>query len=567
MHVAMTTIIDPSTIPGGYSFEALKQFIAKRIPHAPVFQRRLVEVPFRFGHPVWIDDPDFDIDYHVRLAAVPGPGGLRELASIAGDITGRPLDRARPLWEMWIIEGLSDGRIGFIAKMHHSTVDGVSGAELLSVLFDLEPDPPERPAPDPGMVDSHVPSSLELITQAAVARAVRPFEMVKDIFTTGQHILHVRQVRQQSESRPGLGKAALPLSAPRTSFNGSLTRRRSVALSAIGLDDVKRLKDARGTTVNDVVLAVCTGALRRFLTDGDELPDKPLVAVVPVSVRPSNPDMAGSNKVSSMFVQLPAQLEDPLERLEAIHEGTKGAKEEHNALGAETLLNWTEHATPNVFAAGARFYSRMKLAERHRPIANLVISNVPGPDFPLYFGGAELQAGFPLGPVMDGMGVNVTIMSYRGVLYWGIMACPETIPKVWNLAADIPLALDELLDAAGLGPATYRSTDAADAVRAAGIDLPDVSTRAATSDRQVAKTAPAKKKATAQKKATAKKVAARKAAPAKETAAKEPASVQADPPSDRAATDPWAPEPEPDPSGAEPGSANGGQAPTAPSWP
>ena len=183
-----------------------------------------------------------------------------------------------------------------------------------------------------------------------------------------------------------------------------------------------------------------------------------------------------------MFVQLPAQIEDPLARLEAIHEGTKGAKEEHNALGAETLLNWAEHATPNVFAAGARFYSRMKLAERHRPIANLVISNVPGPDFPLYFGGAELQAGFPLGPVTDGLGVNITIMSYRGVLYWGIMACPEAIPKVWHLAADIPLALDELLDAAGLEPATYRSADAAEAVRAAGIDLPDVPPQAARAD-------------------------------------------------------------------------------------
>jgi diacylglycerol O-acyltransferase / wax synthase len=474
MHVAMTTVFDPSTIPGGYSFPALKQFIAERVPYAPVFQRRLVEVPFRFGHPVWVDDPDFDIDYHVRLAAVPSPGGLRELASIAGDIAGRPLDRARPLWEMWVVEGLAGDRIGFIAKMHHSTVDGVSGAELLSVLFDLEPDPAPRPPPDVGVVDTHIPSSLELITLAMVARTMRPFEIVKDAFTTGQRILHVRQVRLGSESRPGLGKAALPLSAPRTSFNGALTRRRSVALSAIGLDDVKRLKDAMGTTVNDVVLAICTGALRRFLIDGDELPDKPLVAVVPVSVRPTNPDMAGSNKVSSMFVQLPAHLADPLVRLQTIHEGTKGAKEEHDALGAETLINWAEHATPNLFAAGARFYSRMKLADRHRPIANLVISNVPGPDFPLYLGGVELQAGFPLGPVMEGMGVNITIMSYRGVLYWGIMACPETIPKVWHLAAAIPLALDELLDAAGLEPATYRSEDAAGAVRAAGIDVADV---------------------------------------------------------------------------------------------
>ena len=238
-----------------------------------------------------------------------------------------------------------------------------------------------------------------------------------------------------------------------------------MALAAIGLADVKRLKNATGTTVNDVVLAVCTGALRQFLLEGDELPDKPLVAVVPVSVHPEVHTPYGSNKVSSMFVQLPAHLDDPLERLMAIREGTKGAKEEHNALGADMLVNWAEHATPNTFSAAARLYSVMHLADRHRPIANLIISNVPGPDFPLYLAGAEMVAGFPLGPVMDGLGVNITIMSYRGTLYWGIIACPETMPRVWQLAAGIPLALDELLDAAGLAPAEFRSREAADACR------------------------------------------------------------------------------------------------------
>jgi len=242
-----------------------------------------------------------------------------------------------------------------------------------------------------------------------------------------------------------------------------------VALSAVGLADVKRLKNATGTTVNDVVLAVCTGALRRFLVDGGELPDKPLVAVVPVSVHPDSDAPYGSNKVSSMFVQLPAQLDDPLERLVAIREGTKGAKEEHNALGADMLVNWAEHATPNTFAAAARLYSRMRLADRHRPVANLIISNVPGPDFPLYLAGAEMVAGFPLGPVMDGLGLNITIMSYRGILYWGIISCPETMPRVWQLAADVPLALDELLAAAGLEPAGYRSAQAAQAVEASGV--------------------------------------------------------------------------------------------------
>jgi diacylglycerol O-acyltransferase len=299
--------------------------------------------------------------------------------------------------------------------------------------------------------------------------------MTRDIVRTGQRLLNVRRVRHEPEHRAPQSRAALPLSAPRCSFNGTLTRRRQVALAAIGLADVKRLKNATGTTVNDVVLAVCTGALRRFLVEGDELPDKPLVAVVPVSVHPDIDAPYGSNKVSSMFVQLPAHLEDPLERLVSIREGTKGAKEEHNALGADMLVNWAEHATPNTFAAAARFYSRLHLADRHRPVANLIISNVPGPDFPLYLAGAEMVAGFPLGPVMDGLGVNITIMSYRGTLYWGIISCPETMPKVWKLAAGIPLALDELLLAAGLPPAEFRSQQSTDAVAAAGVPGPSTS--------------------------------------------------------------------------------------------
>jgi hypothetical protein len=281
--------------------------------------------------------------------------------------------------------------------------------------------------------------------------------MTRDIIRTGKHLVRVRRVRREPDHRGPQAKAALPLSAPKTSFNGTLTRRRQVALASIGLDDVKRLKNATGTTVNDVVLAVCTGALRQFLVDGNELPDKPLVAVVPVSVEPGSDAPYGSNKISTMFVQLPANLDDPLARLAAIREGTKGAKEEHNALGADMLVNWAEHATPNTFAAAARLYSRMKLADHHRPIANLIISNVPGPDFPLYLGGAEMVAGYPLGPVMDGLGVNITIMSYRGVLYWGIISCPETMPEVWKLAADIAPALDELLAAAGQAPAEFRS--------------------------------------------------------------------------------------------------------------
>jgi WS/DGAT/MGAT family acyltransferase len=251
------------------------------------------------------------------------------------------------------------------------------------------------------------------------------------------------------------GRGALPLTAPRTSINTAVSGRRRVSFAATNLADVKRLKNELGTTVNDVVLAMCTGALRRYLESGGELPESPLVSVVPVSVTPDVAELKGSNKISGMFVPLPTQEPDPLERLRVIHSATVGAKEEHQALGADTLQNWAEHATPNVFAAAARVYTGMRLADRHRPIANLVISNVPGPDFPLYFGGAEMAAGFPLGPVMDGMGLNITIMSYRGVLYWGLVACPRAVPRMWDLAGFVPLALEELLQAAGLEPTPF----------------------------------------------------------------------------------------------------------------
>jgi len=450
MHVSMAAVFDPSTVPGGYSFEKLRDLVGSRLALAPVFRRRLVEVPLRLGHPYWIDDQDFDLDYHVRRAALPSPGGIEELARYVGDVCSRQLDRSKPLWEMDIVEGLEHGNVGLVSKIHHSTIDGVSGAELLAQLFDLEPDPPAREVPEgPSRTDA-MPSDLYLIAQALAARLTAPIDITRLAWRTGRSVLNVRRLRRA----PNDGKGALPLTTPRTSLNAAITPHRKVAFSSISLDDVKELKTALDATVNDVILAICTGALRRYLQGRNELPDDPLVAAVPVSVQPSTADRRGANKVSAMFVSLPCGTADPKERLEIIRSVTKGAKSEHNALGADVLRNWAEHATPNVFSAAARTYTRLRLAERHRPIQSLVISNVPGPDFPLYLGGAEMVAGFPLGPVIDGAGLNVTVMSYRGVLNWGLMACAETVPGVASIAASIPDSLDELRAAAGLVPST-----------------------------------------------------------------------------------------------------------------
>jgi diacylglycerol O-acyltransferase / wax synthase len=449
MHVSMAAVFDPSTIEGGYSFEKVRELVTRRLVKVPVFTRRLVEVPFRLGHPYWVDDPSFDIDFHLRRRALPAPGGVAELAEFVGDVCSRQLDRSKPLWQMYIVEGLDNGNIALVTKMHHSTIDGVSGAELLSQLFDLSSDPTTGETEQPEITRSRIPSDAQIVVQALATRLTKPPRLARLAWKTAFALLDVRKVRSSESST----KAALPLTAPRTSMNAAITSHRLVAFSSISLDEVKRLKNVVGATVNDVVLAICTGALRNYLASRDELPDSPLVATVPVSVQGME-GIQGSNHVSAMFVSLPTHIEDPLERLRAISDSTKGAKEEHKALGADVLLNWVEYATPTVFAAAARTYSRLKLADRHRPIHNVIISNVPGPDFPLYFSGAELVAGFPLGPIMEGAGLNITVMSYRGVLNWGLMACRETVAGAGDIADSIPDALDELLVAAGLGKGT-----------------------------------------------------------------------------------------------------------------
>lgn len=448
MHVCMAVVFDPSTAPGGFHFGRLRDLVAARLELAPVFRRRLVQVPLGLGHPYWIDDPDFDLDYHLRRAALPTPGGVAELADFVGDICGRQLDRSRPLWQMFLVEGVAEDHVAVVTKVHHAAIDGVSGAELLGQLFDLEPLAPPEHSASPARRPPPPPPEVAVVARAMADRMTRPVELIKLAWRTGRAVHDLLRVRRSRA--PGTGRGALPLTAPRTSLNAAVTPHRSVALASVSLDDVKVVKRAVGCTVNDVVLALCTTALREYLAGRGELPVEPLVAMVPVSVEPPRAqEMRGSNKISAMWVGLPCAVEDPLERLEHIQESTKGAKEEHRALGADLLVNWTEHASPNVFSAAARVYSRLGLADHHRPLHSLVISNVPGPDFPLYLAGAQMVAGFPLGPVIDGAGLNMTVMSYRGVLNWGLMACRETVPGVWDIAAAIPAALDELLGALG----------------------------------------------------------------------------------------------------------------------
>jgi WS/DGAT/MGAT family acyltransferase len=443
MHVCATIVFDPSTMAGGYSFDKIKDFLQSRLHLVPPYRRKLATVPFNLDHPYWVEDESFDLDYHVRRIGCPAPGTEEQLADIAADIAGRQLDRTRPLWEVWVVEGLENGHVAVVAKMHHSTVDGVSGANVMVHFFDLEPGVAEKPLRDDWKPERK-PSDVEMLGRALVSRAMRPVQLVGMIPQTVGAVAKFVLAR-----RGGDAGMPTPFTAPRTSFNAAVTPHRKVAFARVSLEEIKFVKRTFGTTVNDVVLAVASGALRRYLEEGRELPDKSLIAAVPVSVRSDDEgDQEGANRVSAMFASLATDIEDPVERLMAIHEVNKGAKEEHQAIGAELLQNWAQFAAPTTFSLAARAYSALKLAERHPVIHNLVISNVPGPSFPLYFAGAKLVGMNPLGPVMDGAGLNITVLSYMDSVDWGLIACRETMPNLWRLAAAIPDALAELRKAA-----------------------------------------------------------------------------------------------------------------------
>jgi WS/DGAT/MGAT family acyltransferase len=448
MHVAMVGIYDISTMVDGYSFEKFRTHIESRLQAVPPFRRRLVEVPFQFHHPVWIEDPDFDLDNHVRRITAPAPGGRRELGQVAAEIASVPLDRSRPLWEAWVIEGLKQDRVGFVVKVHHAAIDGASGAEIMTALYDLSPDAEPIEAVD--TPPDRVPNEFELLSYATFSKLRRARDVVPLISRTIRSVTHL----VSNIIDPAMKHGGVPLSAPRTPFNQSIGPHRSVAFARISLPETKAVKTALDVKINDVVLEVCSGTLRRYLLEHDALPDEPLLAVCPVSVRVEEEMGTQGNMVSAMFASLATNVDSAEERLEIIRQSTEGAKEDHNAIGARTLTDWAEWAAPRTFGLAARLYSSMHLANQHRPIHNLVISNVPGPPFPLYLAGAELVAAYPMGPIMDGAGLNITVLSYRDHIDIGFLADADLVPDIWEVAAQVAPAFEELKQVAGLNDPT-----------------------------------------------------------------------------------------------------------------
>ena len=445
LHMTGLLLFDPRTMPGGYSFEKMRRFVRGRLGRSPAFTRKLVTVPFGIAHPVWVDDPDFDMDAHIHHVGCPAPGGPHQLGDLASDIAGVPLDRDRPLWDMWFVEGLEHGHVALVAKMHHATIDGVSGANLMMHLFDLEPDPDPAAAAEAAeetTAPERVPGDVELFARGVWSRVRRPLMLPGALAGTARGGFEL--VRRRLA--PGTPSMAGLFTAPPTPFNAAITPHRKVAFTSVSLTDVRAVKDAVGTTVNDVILAICAGAVRRWLEARDSLPDRPLIAGVPVSTRGEEDAGAnfGANLVSAMLVSLATDIDDPVERLLAIRETTKGAKEEFKAVGADTLQNWAEFSGPRLFGLAVRLYSQMELADRHPPALNFLVSNVPGPPIPLYFAGGRLLALYPMGPIFDGMGLNITVLSYMDEVGFGFVACRELVPDLWDMTEGVHAALDEL---------------------------------------------------------------------------------------------------------------------------
>jgi diacylglycerol O-acyltransferase len=437
MHVCGLIVLDPSTMPTPYTFEGIQAEIDRRVKDVPAFTRKLRRVPLGLDHPIWVRDKQFDVERHVHRLALPQPGGYKELVTLAAHLAALPLDRSRPLWEMWIIEGYDDDKIVCFSKMHHATVDGVSGSNLISHLCALEPDA-EPLALGDDQQHGRDPGSRELLGRAVVSATTKPFSAFRLLAPSAELV-----TKTVGRAREGTAMAA-PFSAPRTSFNGTITGHRSIGLADMSLEDIKAIKKATGTTVNDVVLAVSGGALRAYLEERGELPDSSLLATVPVSVRESSQRSSGANKVSALFAKLGTDVEDPLERLRQMAEANKNAKEHHNAIDADSLQDWAQFAAPRTFGLAVRAYAGLRLAEKHPVVHNLVISNVPGPPVPLYFMGARIEALYPLGPVFHGAGLNLTVMSNAGDVHVGAIACRESMPDPDALVRHFPEELARL---------------------------------------------------------------------------------------------------------------------------
>lgn len=439
MHVASLTVFDGPPP----AFSDLCDHIESRLDLVPRYRQRIAEVPAQQGRPVWVDDPHFNLRYHLRHTALPQPGGDAQLRRLAGRVFALRLDRERPLWEIWMVEGLRDGRWAMLSKTHHALVDGVSGVDITTIVYDLDAEPARPPAPVSRWEPQPMPTSAQLLARAITDRLMQPRAIVDELvaFSHGpRRVLGgiARQVRDMG------GFAMVGLNpVPRTPLNVEIGPHRRYAWVDADLTEFKQIKNHAGGTVNDVVLAAVSGAVGRFLRRrGFDTEGVVLRAMVPVSVRAEEEHGALGNKVAAMWAPLPVGIEDPLAQLQAIRDAMGHLKDSGQAVGAQHLTELLGFAPPTILSQA------MRLAP-HQRYCNLVVTNVPGPQFPLYVLGRRLRALYPVVPVFDRLALNVAVLSYDGRLGFGLLGDYDAVPDLELLAGDLRDAITALLAATG----------------------------------------------------------------------------------------------------------------------
>ncbi|MGB8329091.1 MAG: wax ester/triacylglycerol synthase family O-acyltransferase [Polyangiales bacterium] len=448
MHTLKVAVLDlPTKIPYADVFDLVRVSMESRLHLVPRLRQRPVEVPGGLHHPIWVNDPHFNIGRHLYRSKITAPGGPREMDQAIGEIASIQLPRDRPLWETWLLEGLADGGVVLVTKIHHSLADGVASANILGKLMSIEADQDDLNAPNPAWVPEPIPSGRTLIADALHDQREQLGEigpLVKRTITGGITVL--ANIKHRATAVP------YPFVTPRTVFNRTLSPQRSFASTSLPLADLKAVKDAAGVTLNDVVLATVAGALDRFFESRGEKLRRPLIASVPMAVgEPGDAPRTAGNRVANLFTSLCNDVNEPLERLRKIHAVTEQSKKVQQQLGIETMLDWSEVAPAVAYRWILRAYSQSGLSDVIPPPANLIVSNVRGPDHPLYLAGARLRAIYSVGPALEGIGLNITGWSYCGELAFALVADGQAVPDPHAITDALRPALDDLIHATRTG--------------------------------------------------------------------------------------------------------------------
>ncbi|HVE64752.1 MAG TPA: wax ester/triacylglycerol synthase family O-acyltransferase [Mycobacteriales bacterium] len=438
MHIGGVAIFAPPV--GGFDFEAFAGLVEARLGLLPRYRQKVRWVPGHVSNPIWVDDPDFDLSYHVRLSALPKPGTIEQLKEFVARIQSRPLDRGRPLWELYVLEGLADDRVAIVSKTHHAMVDGVSAMDISTLILDVGPTPRETPADY--WVPSREPSDAEILAEAVVDWLRKPSQVLDTVRTNALDVR--RTVTRAVDMLGGIAATVRTTarSAPATPLNVEIGAARRFGMVATDLDDYKRVRKSHGGTINDVVLATVAGALRTWLqTRGESVNGLTVRAMVPVSVRGEAQEGMSGNRVSQYFVDLPVSEPNPVMRLHQVSYAMTAHKESNQAVGAEALVTLSGFAPPTLHALGARLAGGLS-----RRMFNLVITNVPGPQIPLYANGAQMLEVYPVVPLAQAQAVVVGLTSYNGGVYYGLNADRDAMYDVDVLAQCIGESLAELVE-------------------------------------------------------------------------------------------------------------------------